>query len=187
MSALQKFYSDVLPPDVSGARRITFLRLAQLATQADLRLERGTNLESTAAEATATWSSSRHLRADGGVRDVRPLHLRARNRAGIHRARERRADSDRGRRERGLSGHARRSRLTIRTAAMAADASVAPRGRGRALLVALAVAVVVLAGLVDVWPVGHARGSGPSKPGEQRPGQVRRRPHRALCTCGWAT
>lgn len=40
---LQKFYSEVLPPDVSGARRITFLRIEQLATQAGLRLERGTS------------------------------------------------------------------------------------------------------------------------------------------------
>ncbi len=40
---LQKFYSEVLPPDVSGARRITFLRIEQLATQAGLRLERETS------------------------------------------------------------------------------------------------------------------------------------------------
>jgi hypothetical protein len=40
---LQKFYSEVLPPDVDGARRITFLRIEQLATQAGLRLERGTS------------------------------------------------------------------------------------------------------------------------------------------------
>ena len=40
---LQKFYTDVLPPDVSGARRITFLRIEQLATQAGLRLERETS------------------------------------------------------------------------------------------------------------------------------------------------
>jgi Tfp pilus assembly protein PilO len=40
---LQKFYGDVLPPDVSGARRITFLRMEQLATQNDLRLERETS------------------------------------------------------------------------------------------------------------------------------------------------
>lgn len=37
---LQKFYADVLPPDVTGARRLTYLRLAQLAAQCDLRLER---------------------------------------------------------------------------------------------------------------------------------------------------
>lgn len=38
---LQKFYADVLPPDVSGARRITYLRLEQLAEECHLRLERG--------------------------------------------------------------------------------------------------------------------------------------------------
>jgi len=37
---LQKFYTDVLPPDISAARRITFLRMEQLAQQCNLRLER---------------------------------------------------------------------------------------------------------------------------------------------------
>ena len=40
---LRKFYSDVLPPDISGARRITFLRMEQLARQCGLRLERETS------------------------------------------------------------------------------------------------------------------------------------------------
>jgi hypothetical protein len=40
---LQKFYSDVLPPDVSGARRITFRRIEQMARKAGLRLERETS------------------------------------------------------------------------------------------------------------------------------------------------
>ncbi len=40
---LQKFYGDVLPPDVSGARRITFRRIEQMARQAGLRLERETS------------------------------------------------------------------------------------------------------------------------------------------------
>jgi hypothetical protein len=40
---LGKFYSDVLPPDISGARRITFLRMEQLARQCGLRLERETS------------------------------------------------------------------------------------------------------------------------------------------------
>lgn len=39
---LQKFYSDVLPPDLSAARRATFLRIEQLAQKSDLRLERET-------------------------------------------------------------------------------------------------------------------------------------------------
>jgi Tfp pilus assembly protein PilO len=44
---LQKFYRDVLPADVSGARRITFLRIEQLATQAGLLLERETSAPQT--------------------------------------------------------------------------------------------------------------------------------------------
>jgi Tfp pilus assembly protein PilO len=40
---LRKFYNDVLPPDMSGARRITFLRMEQLARQCNLRLERQTS------------------------------------------------------------------------------------------------------------------------------------------------
>jgi Tfp pilus assembly protein PilO len=40
---LQKFYSDVLPPDVSAARRITFFRIDQLAQQCGLRVERQTS------------------------------------------------------------------------------------------------------------------------------------------------
>jgi hypothetical protein len=37
---LQKFYKDVLPPDVSGARRITFVKIDQLAQRANLRMYR---------------------------------------------------------------------------------------------------------------------------------------------------
>jgi Tfp pilus assembly protein PilO len=40
---LKRFYSDVLPPDLSGARRITFLPIGQLAAEANLRLERRTS------------------------------------------------------------------------------------------------------------------------------------------------
>lgn len=36
---LETFYSDVLPPDLAGARRLTSLRLQQLARQAGLRPE----------------------------------------------------------------------------------------------------------------------------------------------------
>lgn len=37
---LKKFYDDVLPPDLSGARRITYLPIVQLAEEANLRSER---------------------------------------------------------------------------------------------------------------------------------------------------
>ena len=40
---LQKFYTDVLPPDLSAARRITFLRIEQIAQHSNLRLERETS------------------------------------------------------------------------------------------------------------------------------------------------
>jgi hypothetical protein len=40
---LEKFYTDVLPPDVSGARRITFFRIDQLAQKCGLRVERQTS------------------------------------------------------------------------------------------------------------------------------------------------
>jgi Tfp pilus assembly protein PilO len=37
---LATFYKDVLPPDLSGARRLTQLRLRQLARESDLRFDR---------------------------------------------------------------------------------------------------------------------------------------------------
>lgn len=40
---LQKFYEEVLPPDVSGARRITYLSIEQLAQRSNLRLDRETS------------------------------------------------------------------------------------------------------------------------------------------------
>ena len=41
--ALQTFYKDVLPSDPAIARKLTFTRLAQLAKQANVQLEHGTN------------------------------------------------------------------------------------------------------------------------------------------------
>lgn len=38
---LKKFYGDVLPPDLSAARRITYLPVSQLAEEANLRVVRG--------------------------------------------------------------------------------------------------------------------------------------------------
>jgi hypothetical protein len=37
---LKKFYGEVLPPDLSGARRITYLPIVELAEKANLRSER---------------------------------------------------------------------------------------------------------------------------------------------------
>ena len=40
-TALTTFYTDVLPRDLSGARRLTYLRLAQLARESNLKFENG--------------------------------------------------------------------------------------------------------------------------------------------------
>jgi Tfp pilus assembly protein PilO len=40
-TALTTFYNDVLPHDLSGARRLTYLRLAQLARESNLKFESG--------------------------------------------------------------------------------------------------------------------------------------------------
>ena len=40
-TALTTFYNDVLPRDLSGARRLTYLRLAQLARESNLKFESG--------------------------------------------------------------------------------------------------------------------------------------------------
>lgn len=39
---LTTFYSEILPSDLAGARRLTYLRLAQLARESGLRYERST-------------------------------------------------------------------------------------------------------------------------------------------------
>jgi Tfp pilus assembly protein PilO len=39
---LATFYKDVLPPDLAGARRLTYLRLAQLVREAGLKYENST-------------------------------------------------------------------------------------------------------------------------------------------------
>ena len=69
-SALQKFYADVLPANQSIARKITYTRLAQLARQANVKLEHGTNAVSQEkgsrlAKLTTTYTLS------GEYRDVR--------------------------------------------------------------------------------------------------------------------
>jgi hypothetical protein len=69
-AALQQFYQDTLPADQGIARRVTYTRLAELAHQANVRLEHGVNAisrekGSTLAKLTTTYSLS------GEYRDVR--------------------------------------------------------------------------------------------------------------------
>jgi type IV pilus assembly protein PilO len=69
-AALQKFYKDVLPADQSLARRLTYTRLSELAKQASVRLEHGSNgitheKGSTLSKLTTTYTLT------GDYRDVR--------------------------------------------------------------------------------------------------------------------
>lgn len=69
-AALQKFYKDVLPTDSGVARKLTFTRLAQLARQANVQLEHGSNAVnhekgSELSKLTTTYTLS------GDYRDVR--------------------------------------------------------------------------------------------------------------------
>lgn len=69
-AALQKFYKDVLPADQAIARKLTFTRLAQLAKDANVKLEHGVNAVhkekgSTLSKLMTTYTLS------GDYRDVR--------------------------------------------------------------------------------------------------------------------
>jgi hypothetical protein len=69
-AALQKFYKDVLPGDLSTARRLTFTRLADLAKQANVRLEHGTN-ENVHEKGSSLWKLTTRYTLEGDYRDVR--------------------------------------------------------------------------------------------------------------------
>lgn len=72
---LAKFYQEVLPPDVSGARRITNLPIEQLAAQSNLRVENRRTEQSTTSAARLNasdlrkWSQTAVL--TGEYRDIR--------------------------------------------------------------------------------------------------------------------
>lgn len=67
---LRKFYKDVLPPDVNAARRITFLRIEQLAQQCNLRVERQTSNPQSQRESQLTKYSYR-ASLSGEYRNIR--------------------------------------------------------------------------------------------------------------------
>ncbi|HEX4567843.1 MAG TPA: GspMb/PilO family protein, partial [Vicinamibacterales bacterium] len=69
-AALQKFYKDVLPSDQSIARRLTFTKLAELAKQANVKLDHGTN--ETAREKSSSLSKlTTRYTLTGNYPDVR--------------------------------------------------------------------------------------------------------------------
>lgn len=67
---LDKFYKQVLPPDLSGARRITYLRVPQLAQETNLREETQTaNPSEVRDSALGKWTLTAVL--TGQYRDIR--------------------------------------------------------------------------------------------------------------------
>ena len=67
---LGRFYQDVLPQDLSGARRITYLPVERLAAQSNLRLERQTS-EPEAIRDSALTKFSQTAVLTGEYRDIR--------------------------------------------------------------------------------------------------------------------
>ncbi len=67
---LRKFYKDVLPPDYSGARRVTYLKIAQLAQQANLRLDRR-NYDDTQERGSELEKLTTTVVLSGDYRDIR--------------------------------------------------------------------------------------------------------------------
>lgn len=66
---LAKFYQDVLPPDISGARRIINLPLEQLAQESNLRLERQSFSPERGKDGLAKLTTTATL--SGEYRDIR--------------------------------------------------------------------------------------------------------------------
>ena len=69
-SQLQKFYAEVLPANQSVARKITYTRLAQIARQANVKLEHGTNAVSRE-KGSALSKLTTTYTLTGDYRDVR--------------------------------------------------------------------------------------------------------------------
>jgi Tfp pilus assembly protein PilO len=68
--SLRQFYSDVLPPSASAALRVSYLRLAQLAREANVRLERGSNSVKHEKNSALSKLSTEYM-LSGDYRDVR--------------------------------------------------------------------------------------------------------------------
>lgn len=67
---LRKFYREILPADQAAARRITYLRFAKLAREANLQLGRGNN-ELKADQKSALTELRTRLELEGDYRAIR--------------------------------------------------------------------------------------------------------------------
>jgi hypothetical protein len=66
---LAKFYQDILPPDLSGARRMLYLPLEQLARETNVRLQRQALKPDDAGDGLAKLTATATL--TGEYRDIR--------------------------------------------------------------------------------------------------------------------
>jgi Tfp pilus assembly protein PilO len=67
---LRRFYEEILPPDIAGARRISYLRVVQLAQQTNLRFETQTATPSEVRDSNlGKWTQTAVL--TGAYRDIR--------------------------------------------------------------------------------------------------------------------
>jgi Tfp pilus assembly protein PilO len=70
---LATFYKDVLPPNIAGARRLTYLRLAQMVREAGLQFKTSA-FQPEEAERDSTLQRLRiQLQVQGGWEDIRTL------------------------------------------------------------------------------------------------------------------
>ena len=67
---LKKFYSEVLPPDVSAAQRVTYLKIQQLAQKSNVTYERASN-EVTRDQDSTLGKLSTTVTLSGQYRDIR--------------------------------------------------------------------------------------------------------------------
>ena len=65
-----KFYSEVLPPDVSAAQRVTYLKIQQLAQKSNVTYERASN-EVTRDQDSTLGKLSTTVTLSGQYRDIR--------------------------------------------------------------------------------------------------------------------
>jgi Tfp pilus assembly protein PilO len=67
---LKKFYGDVLPPDLSAAQRVTYLKIHQLAQKSNVTYERASN-DVTRESGSALGRLSTTVTLSGQYRDIR--------------------------------------------------------------------------------------------------------------------
>ncbi len=88
---LATFYKDVLPPDLSGARRLTYLRLRAARPRVEPRVRARSRTRRDRERDSTLTRLQIQMVLSGSYADMRDLHLPARDGAGVRRHRQRRS------------------------------------------------------------------------------------------------